>query len=173
MEATQVDMPKENQDPHEVEDSKAEFLNTIKNPQQHYDNVKMKYFATLGMNKSRDRTLTAPPTNAQPMSPSNPVIRRRSVSGPVRAERENGIPIPKTAYRHQREPSEDEPFFPMDSPSQSPTKEDDSPDELPHHHSRKFIPPHEMVQRDLDFQVGTARSLAVYETRRRNQMNIS
>jgi len=167
----------DNSESPEVEDSKTEFLNNIKNPQQHYDSVKMKYFATLGMSKPpgpdkdtrRERTFTAPP---QPFSSSNPA-RRRSVSGPVtNLERENGIPIPKNAYRHTREPSEDEPFFPMDSPSHSPSTS--SPESTTEHiPTRRFIPPHEMVKKNKDFQVGTARSVAVYETRRRQQMNIS
>src|SRR5689334_5840945 len=111
----------------------------------------MKYFATLGMSKpsaepsKRERNMTVPgnSSNAQPISSGNPVIRRRSVSGPV--QRENGIPIPKTAYRHSREPSEDEPFFPMDSPSNSPSEVDPSSEEhvIPHH-SRKVS--HSKVQ---------------------------
>jgi hypothetical protein len=38
-------------------------------------------------------------------------------------------------------------------------------------HSKKFIPPHELVQKD-SFDVGTARSLHILEQRRRNLLNV-
>jgi len=37
--------------------------------------------------------------------------------------------------------------------------------------SSKFIPPHEMVAKDKSFEVGTARSLAVWESQRRRKMS--
>jgi len=209
METVQEDTHKETrapEDPEASSDPKAEFISTIKDPQQHYSNVKMKYFASLGMSKTpsgvlpsgmegtsfgtsqsyttnRDRTKTVPTpmsTNTEPTGQAIPIHanRKRSVSGPaLLKEQQNGIPIPgRPIYRgHQREPSDDEPFFTMDSPTESFANDnlmDPNFDDIPR--PRGFIPPHEMLQhRNLDFEVGTARSLAIFEMRRRNKMNVT
>jgi len=141
-------------------------------PKVHYDSVKMKYFASLGMNKpppnvKRERGQTTPlkfadPTHdlseedkayLKPISPSRP----RSVSTPIGTTK--GIPIP----------GKNETLFQFDSDEEFSGEEKQStPDE--NSYRGKFIPPHEMIAKG-GFEVGTARSLAVWESQRRKRMN--
>eukprot|EP01118_Nematostelium_gracile_P004803 TRINITY_DN15732_c0_g1_i1.p1 TRINITY_DN15732_c0_g1~~TRINITY_DN15732_c0_g1_i1.p1 ORF type:complete len:176 (-),score=47.49 TRINITY_DN15732_c0_g1_i1:65-592(-) len=144
----------------------------------HYDAVKMKYFASLGMNKhptpppNRERGQTTPPlryneiTNAlseddrnylKPISPA----RKRSISTPINTTK--GIPIPGSRASESG-------IFSFDSDEEMPN-EAGSPD-MPEESWRggKFIPPHELMAKG-DFEVGTARSLAIWEAQRRKRGN--
>jgi len=146
----------------------------------HYDKVKMKYLSTLGMNKPpaisfpRERGKTAPMKYGdvtdqlsaadkeyirKPISPA----RKRSVSTPINTITK-GIPIPGV-----RTESSDDTIFQFDS-DEDRSEEDRSEEDDYSLSNSKFIPPHEMLAKG-GFEVGTARSLAVWESQRRKKMN--
>jgi len=150
----------------------------------HYDNVKMKYFNSLGMNKpptsasnSRERGSTAPTkyheltkdlSNAdkeylrKPISPA----RKRSASTPINTI-SKGIPIPGVKVE-----SIQSGVFQFDSDEDLSGDEYRDFDEEPQSYiPGQFIPPHEMLAKGDGFEVGTARSLAVWESQRRKKMN--
>lgn len=179
---------------------------------RHYNDVKMKYFRSLGMDNSasreRGKTSPAPPTlqqlqlplhfdNEFPRAPISP-SRRRSASTPININTQ-GIPIPGTrpnrAYLAPsvgtfgtlgtmipRTPSfdSDDGVFGLDEDFQngaviySTVEATATPPLTPDDAcaTPQFTPPHEMVRKNEDsFEVGTAKSLAVWENKqRRNQM---
>jgi len=154
----------------------------------HYDAVKMKYFSSLGMNKpptntvtKRERGKTEPSSRyadltvdltpddkefiKKPISPA----RKRSISTPLNAI-SKGIPIPGSKTSESIHA-----IFQFDSDeelsgSDEVGKEIDD-EAMSYRPGQQFIPPHEMLKKGGDFEVGTARSLAVWENQRRKKMN--
>lgn len=175
-------------EPTEEDDSVTLVATT---PKAHYDAVKMKYFSSLGMNKpaqmpeKRERGKTAPHKiqlgfeqikhqevefdDDEAFVPAH--RKKRSISSPgIVLHSQAAIPIPMG-----REPLRN---HLSDSDSDSDSEDEDgkkkkSSKVTPRFfiHS-KFIPPHEMMAQKDSFQVGTARSLAVWETRRRANLNV-
>jgi len=152
----------------------------------HYDAVKMKYFSSLGMNKppnnnviKRERGRTEPSSRyadltadltaddkefiRKPISPA----RKRSISTPLNTI-SKGIPIPgsKTSETIHA-------IFEFDSDEELSGSDevDREIDDEESYRTVQFIPPHEMLKKVGDFEVGTARSLAVWENQRRKKMN--
>jgi len=143
----------------------------------HYDVVKMKYFSSLGMNKppndimKRDRSTTAPPINQELTTTADKryiikttsPARKRSVSTPPNSK---GIPIPpgrseSMAHSTMFQFDSDEEEF-----NQVGKQYDDNASYRP---GGEFIPPHEMLAKG-SFEVGTAKSVAVWESQRRKKM---
>lgn len=166
-------------EPTEEEDSVTLVATT---PKAHYDAVKMKYFSSLGMNKpaqiteKRERGNTAPhkiQVGFEPMKHQEVELdddeafvpahrKKRSISSPgIVLHSQAAIPIPMG-----REPLRN---HLSDSDSDCSDSEDEDGKKKK---SSKFIPPHEMMAQKDSFQVGTARSLAVWETRRRANLNV-
>jgi len=118
----------------------------------HYDNVKKKYFSTLGVNKPKERSFTNPPETQESDSQNHP--RSKSNPIPILTHSPIGAQILDDVKEIESQETSDDIY--VGSPSQQ---------------NRKFIPPHEFLEAQddpTDFQVGTARSLAVWEKNRRN-----
>jgi len=161
----------------------------------HYNNVKKKYFDSLGMNRpSATLSLTpqSAPTGQKPLTArlhaeqkSSERSRTRTVPNfkqPNSAERQRSstLPIPISP------PVGDELLFPITISSfagpnllqPTPSIQSISPQDYGGHSdddggnseddSDQFIPPHELLKQGESFNVGTARSLAHIERRQRN-----
>eukprot|EP01119_Soliformovum_irregulare_P012024 TRINITY_DN308_c0_g1_i1.p1 TRINITY_DN308_c0_g1~~TRINITY_DN308_c0_g1_i1.p1 ORF type:complete len:245 (+),score=38.96 TRINITY_DN308_c0_g1_i1:347-1081(+) len=117
--------------------------------------------------------------------------KKRSISVPdmFSAQVPAAIPIPVRgalgeALRNHQVDSDDESFPSSDSVDSDAENEDGSPNSGDQdvevrrrsgsaRKSKQFVPPHEMLaQNGESFEVGTARSLALWETRRRAKMNV-
>lgn len=193
----------------------------LKQADKQYDNVKKKYFLSLGMNKppatgkqrtssdssfsmsseapiTKQRTKTEPslPLNTnestaspngiaipkkQPLIPSNNP-RVRSISHPVPStnaaaslphnlgedilfeeEYENGV------WTSEANEALDTSFDTEHTHTIQFSEEDE---EDPSNSNRRFIPPHELLaQTSSSFNVGTARSVAIWEQKRRQMMD--
>jgi len=183
MEASGQEMPTKEKENSEENDNVLMEAPSSLPTKVHYDNVKMKYFNSLGMSKPpsgaipRERGSTAPTKYHEltkdlstrdkeyirkPISPA----RKRSVSTPINTTK--GIPIPGVKVSDSIQSG----VFQFDS------DEDLSGDEYREYEEEpqsyipgQFIPPHEMLAKGDGFEVGTARSLAVWESQRRKKMN--
>jgi hypothetical protein len=170
-----------------VEELKVENenSNSASQPTEQYKNLKMKYYRSLGVNgvvipnslpnssgiATSNQTLSER-TRTKTMDPSLAVSRKlpnRDSTISPRKKRSTSTPIPITMPQaipgipraNQFSDSEDEDI----------EDEELYPDEI----DSSFIPPHQMLERQHDhsnFAVGTAHSVAVWEQKRRNLMNV-
>lgn len=178
----------------------------------HYRNVKMKYFRSLGVNngngnntipglvpnslpvhseysfadrmaaKSRNNTVVSRPPELDSLLKDD---RKRSTSTPPKPGQNGTNPLPiysqgmpiaipsqLRAYATNNEFSDSE-----EEKEENPVEQEQSfaermfEDDL---EASSFIPPHELLSRQHNsaFNVGTAHSLAVWEQKRRNMMNV-
>jgi hypothetical protein len=190
-------------------DDEAKLKLVQQDPRAHYENVKKKYFLSLGMTKpitgpglvskiQRNKTQPALPTskpfpmddnlpqvannaNEDPNSSSSsstsssigisttPISRsRRAISTPAAACLGTApVPVPSRHPNKETANEEDEEEYEEEYEE----NEEASQEGATTRTRKKFIPPHEMLARKTDFSVGTARSVALWEQRRRNQMD--
>jgi len=180
--------------------------------QDHYRNVKMKYFRSLGVNHGSN-TVPGLVPNSLPVhsensfaermaakSRNNTVVnrppeldsylkddRKRSTSTPPKPGQTNSNPLPiysqgmPIAIPSQIRNAHANTDF-SDSEEEQEEKEEQVEQELSFAdrsfedelEASSFIPPHELLSRQHNsaFNVGTAHSLAVWEQKRRNMMNV-
>jgi len=165
-------------------------------PKEHYKNVKLKYYRSLGVNNNlvpsslpnhqsdsltermrRAKAIHIQTQNemANPNEPKkviSPNRKKRSTSTPIPISGQPGaIPIPGSG-RHPF-PNDDEEFD--DSSNEESIEEEEEEEALDQEvEPSSFVPPHEMLARQhySSFAVGTAHSVAVWEQKRRNLMNV-
>lgn len=157
----------------------------------HYKNLKMKYYRSLGVQngaaavsntgsvpsslpnntgsqlmeqRARTHTVTVPSAIVRQMVPPN-----RDTPMSPRKKRSTSTPIPITMPQPiPGAPNRNAPTFSSD-------EEEEEEEEIPDLQQHEFIPPHEMLakQHQNGFAVGTAHSVAVWEQKRRNMMNVN
>jgi hypothetical protein len=190
-----------------VEDE-AKLKLVQQDPRAHYENVKKKYFLSLGMTKpttgpglvpkiQRNKTQPALPTskpfpnddnlrqvtnaNEDPNSSNSsstsssigisttPIPRsRRAISTPTAACLGTApVPVPSRHPNKETANEEDEEEYEEEYEENEESSQEGGKTRT----RKKFIPPHEILARKTDFSVGTARSVALWEQRRRNQMD--
>jgi len=200
--------PEEEQLDEQQADAKLKVA--LQDPRAHYENVKKKYFMSLGMNKPvgppsaekkkeparGPRTKTQPPPVSMFMMDEDPFRAedgaQTTSSGSMRSKRSVSTPIPVSALgttpvavpmshdvspvnQHSsgsgpRSEDSDEELYENEEDVESPTQVENfstSADRKKKH----FIPPHELLAKKSDFNVGTARSVTVWENRRRTQLD--
>jgi hypothetical protein len=185
MEASGQEMPAKDKENSELNDNVLMEAPSSLPTKAHYDNVKMKYFNSLGMSKppsgplpNRERGSTVPTKYHEltkdlstadreyirkPISPA----RKRSISTPLNTTK--GIPIPGVKVSEPIQSG----VFQFDSDEELSGDEYRDFEEEPQSYipGSQFIPPHEMLAKGDGFEVGTARSLAVWESQRRKKLN--
>lgn len=136
--------------------------------EKHYSNVKMKYFASIGVGSK-----AVPP---QPSDPSLQIKKVRTQTTPesVMFQFEDDDEFSKRKGRSSSTPSapiqmSNSPIVPV--PTIPGSYQGHSQYESDDEERDEFIPPHELAQRRKGFEVGTARSVAIWEQKRRNQHN--
>mmetsp|Transcript_5833 Transcript_5833/g.8167 ORF Transcript_5833/g.8167 Transcript_5833/m.8167 type:complete len:239 (-) Transcript_5833:132-848(-) len=193
----------------------------LKQQDKQYDNVKKKYFLSLGMNKppavtkprtssessyslsseapiSKQRTKTEPSpvsTNESITAPNGIAIPKKQVTIPSNNPRIRSIshPVPATTtvaaslphnlgqdilFEEEYEngvwtqESNETLDTSLDAEHAHTIQFSEEDEEDPSNSNRRFIPPHELLaQTSSSFNVGTARSVAIWEQKRRQMMD--